>query len=136
MGIDTSADVVRVNARRTDIFDLFNFKDYIGSNPFLNTAACTFDFAFTGYREPLPIADYVEKIGDRYPHLREEKYESHAHLFARNLLEVSQLDMGLHFHRWSVKPLERGAKISVQSFHTRTTRSVIYFVWDWFEGMT
>ena len=123
MVIDTSADVVRVNARKTDIFDLFNFKHYIGSNPELNTAACTFDFALTGYQEPLSIENYVEKISDRYPHLREEKYESHAHLLARTLSEVSKLDMGLHFHCWNVKPLERGARISVQSLHTRTTRS-------------
>jgi len=136
MVIDTSTDAVRVNARKTDIFDLFNFKHYIGANPDLETAACTFNFALTRYREPLPIEDYLEKISDRYPHLSEEKYESHAHLFARTLSEVSKLDMGLHFHCWNVKPLERGARISVESLHTRTTRSVIYFVWDWFEAMT
>ena len=136
MVIDTSTEVVRVNARKTDIFDLFNFKHYIGSNPDVDTTACTFDFALTGYREPLPIEDYLTKISDRYPHLSEEKYESYAHLFARTLSEASKLDMGLHFHSWNVKPSERGDKISIQSLHNRTTRSLIYFVWDWFEAMT
>jgi cyanophycin synthetase len=130
----TSSDVVRVNARKTDVFDLFNFKYYIGPNPYLDTAACTFDFALTG-REPLPIDDYVANIGDRYPHVRDEKYESYADLFARTVSEVSKLDMGLHFNHWSVKPYPDFNRISVQSLHARTIRSVVYFVWDWFEAI-
>ncbi len=136
MVTDTSTDVIRVNARKTDVFDLFNFKHYIGPNPDLDTAACTFDFSLTGYSQPLPIDDYVANIGDRYPHLRDEKYESLADLFARTVLEVSKLDMGLHFHRWSVKLQPNFARISVQSLHQRTTRAVVYFVWDWFESIT
>lgn len=71
MVTDTSTDVIRVNARKTDVFDLFNFKHYIGPNPDLDTAACTFDFSLTGYSQPLPIDDYLANIGDRYPHLRD-----------------------------------------------------------------
>ncbi len=133
---DTSTEIIRVNARKTDVFDLFNFKHYIGPNPYLDTTACTFDFSLTGYKEPLPIEDYVAQISDRYPHLGEEKYESHADLFARTALEVSKLDMGLHFDRCSVKPYPNFARISVQTLHQRTTRAVLYFVWDWFEAIT
>lgn len=136
MVTDTGTDIVRVNARKTDALDLFNFKHYIGPNPYLDTAAYTFDWALTGYGELLPIDDYVAQIGDRYPHIRDEKYESHAHLFARTVVEVSKLDMGLHFNRWSVKQHQNSSKISVQSLHARTSRAVAYFVWDWFEAIT
>ncbi|MDF5713654.1 MAG: cyanophycin synthetase [Rhizonema sp. NSF051] len=129
-------DAVRVNARRTDAFDIFNFKHYIGPNPYLNTGALVADFALTGDQKPLQIEGYVSIIGDRYPYIHDETYESYAHLFARTLSEVAKLDMGLHLNRWSVKPYKDYARISVQSLHERTIRSVIYFVWDWFEAMT
>ncbi len=129
-------DAVRINARKTDAFDIFNFKHYIGPNPYLNTGALVADFALTGYGEPLQIEEYVSIISDRYPNLRNETYESCAHLFARTLSEVGKLDMGLHLDQWSVKPYKDYARISVQSLHERTIRSVIYFVWDWFEAMT
>jgi len=132
---DISTDAVRVNARKTDAFDIFNFKHYIGPNPYLEAAALVFDFALTGYSQPLAVDDYVSRIGDRYPHLRDETYESHAHLFARTVSEVGKLDMGLHLNRWSVKPNPKYVKIGVQSLHARTSRSVVYFVWDWFEAI-
>lgn len=130
------SDAVRINARKTDAFDIFNFKHYIGPNPYLDTAALVFDFALTEYRDSLPIENYISVISDRYPQLRDETYESHAHLFARTLSEVGKLDMGLHLNRWSVKPYPNFARISIQSLHPRTTRSVVYFVWDWFEAIT
>lgn len=138
MILEKTTDAIRVNARKTDAFDIFNIKHYIGSNPYLDTAALVFDFALTDYSQPLPIDDYVLIIGDRYPNLRlpPETYESYAHLFAYTVSEVAKLDMGLHLNRWSIKPYQDYAKISVQSLHARTTRSVIYFVWDWFEAIT
>ncbi len=136
MVTDTSTDIVRVNARKTDVFDIFNFRHYIGPNPYLDTAAYRFDFALTGSSQPLPIDDYVEQISDRYHHIGDEKYESHAHLFARTVSEVSKLDMGLHFEPWSVKTYADFVRISVESLHARTSRSVVYFVWDWFEAIS
>ncbi len=136
MSRDTISDAVRVNARSTDAFDIFNFNHYIGPNPYLETGALVFDFAATEYKQPLPIEDYVSIIGDRYPHLRDETYESYAHLFARTATEVGKLDMGLHLDRWSLKPCADCVRISVQSLHARTSRAVVYFVWDWFEAMT
>ncbi|GAB4171950.1 MAG: hypothetical protein Fur006_00470 [Coleofasciculaceae cyanobacterium] len=92
--IDT--DTPRINARKTDAFDIFNLKHYIGPNPYLETAALVFDFALTGYLEPRSLEEYVTIISDRFPHLGEETYESFAHLFARTVSEVGKLDMGLH----------------------------------------
>lgn len=130
-------DTVRINARKTDAFDIFNFKHYDGPNPYLDTRALVFDFELTNYTNPLPLEDYVSVIGDRYPHLSQETYQSYPHLFARTVSEVGKLEMDLHLNRWSIKPYEHdAAKIAVQSLHERTTRAVVYFVWDWFEAIT
>ncbi|WP_193196146.1 acetate--CoA ligase family protein [Nostoc sp. MG11] len=134
--VQQKSDAVRINARRTDVFDIFNFKHYIGPNFYLNTGALVFDFALTEYREPLPLEDYISIIGDRYPHLGEQTYESYAHLFAQLVSEVGKLYMDLHLNRWSVKPYPDFVRISVQSLYERTTREVVYFVWDWFETIT
>ena len=133
---DRITDAVRINARKTDAFDVFKFKHYIGPNPYLDTGALVFDFALTTSGRALPIEDYVKEISDRYPHLRDETYDSYAHLFARTVAEVGKLDMGLHLDRWSVKPYENYATCAVQSLHERTARGVLYFVWDWFEAIT
>ncbi|MBD2742797.1 acetate--CoA ligase family protein [Coleofasciculus sp. FACHB-1120] len=135
MSREIMTDAVRVNARKTDAFDIFNFKHYMGPNPYLETGALIFDFALTEYTQPPAISDYVSIIGDRYPHLRDETYESHAHLFARTVSEVGKLDMGLHLKRWSMKPFPASTKIAVESLHARTSRAVVYCVWDWFEAI-
>ncbi|HEY9599161.1 MAG TPA: cyanophycin synthetase, partial [Cyanophyceae cyanobacterium] len=98
---DRTTDSLRINARQTDAFDIFNVKHYLGPNPYLETAALVFDFAMTGYLEPHLIEEYSSRIGDRYPHLLDETYESYAHLFARTVSEVGRLEMGLHLERWS-----------------------------------
>ncbi|MCC5665457.1 acetate--CoA ligase family protein [Nostoc sp. CHAB 5784] len=136
MVLQKSSDLVRINARRTDVFDIFNFKHYIGPNLYLDIGALVFDFALVESREPLPIEDYIAKIGDRYPNLGSQSYESYAHLFAQVVSEVGKLDMDLHLNRWSVKPYPGFVRISIQSLHERTTREVAYFVWDWFEAIT
>ncbi len=132
---ETSTDAPRVNARKTDVFDVFNFKHYMGPNLYLDTAALVFDFALTVYNRPLPIDDYVSVIGDRYPNLHSAAGESYAHLFAQTVSEVGKLDMDLHLNRWSVKLYQDFARISVQSLHERTTRAVAFFIWDWFEAL-
>ncbi|MEH2312468.1 MAG: acetate--CoA ligase family protein [Nostoc sp.] len=136
MVLQKSSDLARINARRTDVFDIFKFKHYIGPNPYLDTGALVFDFALIDSREPLPIKDYIARIGDRYPHLGSQTYESYAHLFAQVVSEVGKLDMDLHLNHWSVKPYPDLVRISVQSLHERTIREVAYFVWDWFEAIT
>lgn len=126
----------RVNARKSDAFDIFNLRYYIGPNPYLDTASLVFDFAFTGYLEPRPLDDYVSCISERYPRIGEETYESFVHLFARTVSEVGKLDMGLHLNRWALKPGEKYVKVAVQALHARTQRAVVYAVWDWFEAIT
>lgn len=136
MVLDQSTDMVRVNARTTDAFDIFNLRHYGGPNPYLETAAATFDFALVKENPPRSLDEYVEVIGDRYPHLLNETYDSHAHLFARTVAEVSKLEMDLHLTRWSIKADEVRAKVAVQSLHGRTSRAIVYCVWDWFEAIT
>ncbi|MEA5506635.1 cyanophycin synthetase [Halotia wernerae UHCC 0503] len=133
---EKSTSLARINARKTDVFDIFNLKHYVGPNPYLNTGTLVFDFALVENREPLPIEDYISKIGDRYPHLGNQSYESYAHLFATVVSEVGKLDMGLHLKHWSVKLYPKYVRISIQSLHERTSREVVYFVWDWFEAIT
>jgi cyanophycin synthetase len=130
-----STDAVRINARKTDTFDIFNFKHFIGPNPYLDTGALVFDFALTP-NKPLPIEDYVSIIGDRYPQIKEETFESHAHLFASTVREVGKLDMGLHLNSWDVKSYPERWRIAVRSLDARTSRDVVYLVWDWFEAIT
>ncbi|WP_107666406.1 cyanophycin synthetase [Cyanothece sp. BG0011] len=136
MLIETS-ELIRVNARKSDIFDLFNVREFIGANPYLSKAALVFDLALTGYDRPLSIEDYLEVIGDRYPRLAEEQYDSHSELFAQTVAQVNQLEMGLHFNQWSVteQPDKDFSRIAIESLHLRTTREVVYSVWDWFEAI-
>jgi len=136
MVLDQGIDMVRVNARTTDAFDIFNLRHYGGPNPYLETAAAAFDFALVKENPPRSLDEYVAVIGDRYPHLLDETYDSHAHLFARTVAEVSKLEMELHLTRWSVKADEVRAKVAVQSLHGRTSRAIVYCVWDWFEAIT
>src|SRR4028118_1050845 len=131
---DTITDALRINARNTDAFDIFNIRHYIGSNPYLDTAALVFDCALTGHLPSRSLNDYVEIVSDRYPHLRDQTYESYAHLFAQTVSEVGKLDIGLHLNRWSLKTYPEFARIAIQTLHARTTRLVIYCVWDWFEA--
>jgi cyanophycin synthetase len=133
---EQSTDIIRINARKTDVFDIFNFKYYIGPNPYLDTATLVFDFAFTEYRDPLPIEDYIAIISQFYPHLAEQKYQLYADLFAHVVLEVSKLDMDLYLNNWSIKPYHSYVRIGIQALHERIAISVVYLVWDWFESIT
>jgi len=137
MLLETDVYTSRVNARKNDAFDIFNFQHFIGANPYLNAGAYVFDFTLTGNTKPLELESYLEIIGDRYPHLLEETYETHAHLFARTVAEVGKLEMDLHLTQYSVQPCPKDCtRIAVRSLHARTTRSVIFAVWDWFESIT
>lgn len=129
-------DMVRINARNEDAFDIFNLKFYIGPNPYLNEAAAVFDFALTGYLNPKSLEDYHAAISKYYPHLQAETFETFAELFARTVSEVNKLDIDLHLERWSLQETDDYFTIAIQTLHTRTTRSVIYCVWDWFEAIT
>jgi cyanophycin synthetase len=136
MILEINTDSLRINARKTDAFDIFNLQYYIGPNPYLETAALVFDFALTGHLEPRPIEEYIANIGDRFPDLGNQTYDSYAHLFAQTVSEVGKLHMGLHLNRWNLKSDKDYVRVSVQALHARTQRSVVYAVWDWFEAIT
>ncbi|MEN9226224.1 MAG: hypothetical protein Q6L60_13895 [Thermostichus sp. HHBFW_bins_43] len=136
MVLHEAADTPRINAREFDAFDIFNLKHYLGPNPYLNTAAFTFDLALTQFLKPLPVEAYLAQIGLRLPQLQEDSYLSYAHLFARVVAEVNQLQMGLHLQQWSLRLFPEYVRIAVQTLHGRTTRAVVYFVWDWLEAIT
>ena len=133
--LDKTADTIRVNARRSDAFDVFHTRFYAGANPYLNAGALVFDLALTGNTPPLGLKDYAAIVGDRYPSLRGH-HQSYAHLFACTAAEVGKLDMDLHLDRWSVQSREQGDRIAVAALHQRTARAVVYCVWDWIEAIT
>lgn len=136
MVLDQSVRLTPVNARTSDVFDLFNFKHYQGPNPYLERGALVFQFALTGYVEPLEIEEYLAIIAQRYPHLQEHTYESLAHLFACTTIAVGKLDMDLHLERWNVIASEEmPTVIAVESIHEATSHGVAYAVWDWFESI-
>lgn len=136
MVLDKSIPGSRVNTRKTDAFDIFNFKHYDGPNPYLNWGALVFDFTSSGYGEPLPLEDYVAAVCDRYPSLQTETFSSYAELFARALVEVNKLEMHVHLNHWSVQTKEKVSTLAIQSMYGRTSRAAAYLVWDWFEAIT
>jgi hypothetical protein len=125
MVLQEAAGVPRINARESDVFDIFNLKHYLGPNPYLNTAAFTFDFALTQCPQPLPIDVYLSKVCFHFPQLQEGSYPSYAHLFARLVTEVNRLQMDLHLQKWSCHPFSEYVRIAVQTLHGRTTRAAV-----------
>ncbi|MBE9179537.1 cyanophycin synthetase [Oculatella sp. LEGE 06141] len=135
MVLDQETNATRVNARSTDAFDVFNCQHYVGPNPYLDTAAFVFDLTLVQPQKLLPLDQYIAAVGDRYPHLLEERYDSYTHLFARTVSEVNKLEMDLYFERWSVSPHGSHTRIGIECLHARTCRAVVYSVWDWFEAI-
>ena len=133
---EQSTDVIRINARRTDVFDIFNFTYYIGPNPYLDTGALVFDFTLTEYQDPLPIKDYIDTISNFYPHIAQQSCQLYADLFARVVSEVGKLDINLYLNDWNIKPYHSFVRISIQALHERTAKAVVYLVWDWLENIT
>jgi cyanophycin synthetase len=125
-----------VNARKSDVFDLFGFRHYIGANPYLQTGSFVFSFALSGYNDPLPLQAYVDPIAQRFPHFKDISFNSYAQLFAQTAVEVGKLEMGLRCDRYSIKTLENMEQIAIESLHEATSRGVIYAVWDWFEDIS
>jgi cyanophycin synthetase len=136
MVVDRISEINRVNARKTDAFDIFNIRAYVGANPYLSMAAIVFDFARTKNQNALPVEQYAEIVGDRYPDLREKTFTSHADLFAQTVAKVSALEMDLHLQHCSVTAYPQFDRIAVETLHARTSRELIFSVWDWFEAMT
>ncbi|MGG6292862.1 cyanophycin synthetase [Leptolyngbya sp. AN02str] len=125
----------RVNARKTDIFDIFNFRYYEGPNPYLEGGAIVFDMALTGYAEPQPIQEFVEAIAETYPIIAAHPHGSHFELFAQLCRVLSALDMDLHCDRVNIISRETGTTIAVEAIHEPTSYGLVYTAWDWFEAI-
>jgi len=125
-----------VSKKRAETFDIFNIKEYEGPNPYLNTRAVVFDFAFFSDAKPLSIEDYLYEMGDYLPQLRGLKVKSYTDMLAQSMSEVSQLEMGLYPERFSIKSEEKKFTIALQSIHHETTIGVIDLVWDCLEAIT
>lgn len=136
MVVDRISELNRVNARKTDAFDIFNIRAYVGANPYLSMAAIMFDFTLTKNQNALPVEQYAKIVSDRYPDFREKTFTSHADLFAQTVAKVSALEMDLHLQHWSVTAYPQFDRIAVETLHARTSRELIFSVWDWFEAMT
>lgn len=128
-------DPTRINARETDVFDIFNVRHYIGPNPYLETEALVFDFALTGDPSPISVQEFLRELARELPQLKDEIFDSHAHLFARTVSEVGKLNIGLHLNRWSLKTYPEFVRVAVQCLHKSTQWEVLYCVWDWFEAI-
>jgi len=131
-----STDTNRINARSNDVFDVFNLRYYLGPNPYLEARSLVFDFGLTQDNQPLSIERYAKFIGNYYPHLENQGYDSYATLFARVVVEVGKLNVGLYLNRWSIQQFPQYERIAIQSLHEQTTRAIVYFVWDWLEAVT
>ncbi|MFO1038621.1 MAG: hypothetical protein U1E45_17425 [Geminicoccaceae bacterium] len=129
------AEIVRLNARPTDAFDLFNFHFYEGPNPYLSRSATVFDFSLTRRPEPLPQDRLLAEITKVYPHLTGMVFPGYAWMFARIVAEASRLDMGLGLDRFSVVRSEKFYRIAVESIHRLTSKRIVFFVWDWLEAI-
>lgn len=133
-------DVVRINARETDAFDIANVRHFIGPNPYLDSEALVLDFALTGQPVPLSLPDLQAKAAEQFPSLRlppesREHGADYATLFARTASEAGKLKMGLHLSKWSIKRYDRFDRVALQTLHKGTQKGVVYFVWDWFEAL-
>ncbi len=134
-GEDLEAPAKRLNARPTDVFDVFNLRFYEGPNPYLERSAQVFDLALTGRPKPTPIERYVEAAAEHYPHLRDASFPNHADLFARLASEAGRLDLGLHLDLFRIHAREGFSRIAIQSLDRRTQHRVVFFVWDWLEAI-
>ncbi len=132
---DELAPVVRLNARTTDAFDIFNCRFFAGPSLYLDRSAIVFDLALTGRPRPTPVERYVAAVAEVYPELADARFADHAALVAGLVLAASRLDMGLELHRSAVFPRERSTRIAVQALDRRTHHRVVYFVWDWLEAI-
>jgi cyanophycin synthetase len=117
-------------------FDVFNFKDYAGPNPYLNKSAIVFDFAVKSEGNPLPIYDYILTIGNNFTKLRGLICNSYADLFAQNISYVNKLEMNLHLDSYSLKNQGNYNRIALHFLDYKSTYEVIHFVWDWLEAIT
>lgn len=124
-----------MSSHRPRIFDVFNFKYYPGANPYLNTTALVFDLVVLDAKPSLALSDYLHELGRGLPQVKSLEVNSYGELFIRTAVAVSKLDMGLHFERYGITPLEQGDRLALHSLHEETSQGVVILVRDWLEAI-
>ena len=114
----------------TRYFDLSHLRAYPGPNVPLAVEAVAFELSYGG---GLPLRDLWAAVVGRFPELAdEESPRDFAELFARAVIEVQRLDMGLFATRWSVTAAGDGiVTVAVQHVDPHVCRRCIELVADW-----
>jgi cyanophycin synthetase len=112
-------------------FDIFNFKSYFGSNPYLNKSAVVFDLSLNDVDRFPSFEDFCYEIERDLPKLKISKVSSYTEIFAEVILELSKLEMDLHIENYSIKNHKNSDRIAIHSIHQETTERVIETVRDW-----
>ena len=63
-------------------FEIFNFKSYSGSNPYLNKSAVVFDLSLNDVEQFPTIKDFCYEIERDLPKLKISKVSSYTEIFA------------------------------------------------------
>ena len=100
-------------------FEIFNFKSYFGSNPYLNKSAVVFDLRLNDVDQFPSIEDFCYEIERDLPKLKISKVSSYTEIFAEVLLEVSKLEMDLHIENYSIKNYKNSDRIAIQSANSK-----------------
>jgi len=111
-------------------FDLSDLRAYPGPSVHLPMEAVTFELA---YRADLPVDHLWSAVVRRFPELEgEERPRAFAELFARAVIVVQRLGMGLFATRWSVTAAGDGvATVAVQYVDPDVCRRCVDLVADW-----
>jgi cyanophycin synthetase len=136
MQVVARGEAVRVNAKLTDCFDVFDLHHCVGPNPWLGCPALVFDLAVTGDPAPLPVPALRAAVAARFPELSRGDCPDYATLFARTVVAAGQLDMGLGLERYSLQPVKDFHRIAVETLHSPTQWDAVFLVWDWFEALS
>lgn len=114
----------------TTTLDLSDLRAYPGPSVHLPVEAVAFALA---HRADLPVDDVWSAVARRFPELEgEERPRAFAELFARTVIVVQQLGMGLFATRWSVTAASDGvATVAVQYVDPEVCRRCVELVADW-----
>lgn len=113
----------------TKHFELTDLRAYPGPSVQLHIDAVVFELA---HRDDLPVLRLWSQVVRRFATLEgEEAPSSFAELFARAVIEVQQLGMGLYSRSWSATGSSGVATVAVQYVDPDVCRHCVDLVADW-----
>jgi cyanophycin synthetase len=113
----------------TKHFELTDLRAYPGPSVQLHIDAVVFELA---HRDDLPVLRLWSQVVHRFATLEgEEAPSSFAELFARAVIEVQQLGMGLYSRSWSATGSSGVATVAVQYVDPDVCRHCVDLVADW-----